>query len=461
MLEGRGNLRYIIGLSLALVAAQPLSAQPLAPAPAGAAPGSIASAGAAPRIELSAAQMFDLAERARAAGDFATAETVYRALAANPDLELRTEARFRLGMMLADQMGRPRDAAVEFRKILDEKPEAPRVRLELARMQALMGNLGAAKREFRAAQAGGLPPEVEKLVRFYANALSAEKPLGASIEVAIAPDSNINRATRADTLSTVIGDFTLDEDAKSSSGLGLALRGQAYYRPRIDGTTRLLVRIAGRANLYRQSRFDDQQVSLQVGPEYRLGADRMSMAGGIAQRWYGGADYSLTYGISGNWQHPLGSRAQLRVDASLNHVENRPNPLQSGEDYALSVAIDRAFSSRTGGGVQVSAGRTAAADPGFSDVTLGLNTYLFRELGRTTLVGNLGYARLEADARLLLYPRRRVDDRFTASIGATIRSLRIGTLAPFARLGVEHNRSTVGIYHFTRVFGELGLGTAF
>ena len=69
---------------------------------------------------------------------------------------------------------------------------------------------------------------MEKLVRFYANALSAEKPLGASIEVALAPDSNVNRATRADTLSTVIGDFTLSDDAKSSSGLGLALRGQAY-----------------------------------------------------------------------------------------------------------------------------------------------------------------------------------------------------------------------------------------
>ena len=434
-------------MALALALASPVLAQAGQPA--------------AQQLTVSPTQLFELAEAARAAGDFATAETAYRALAENPDPELRTEARFRLGLLLADSLGRPRDAAVEFRRILDEKPDAPRVRLEQARMQALMGNLGAAEREFRAAQAGGLPPEVEKLVRFYANALSAEKPLGASIEVALAPDSNVNRATRADTLSTVIGDFTLSDDAKSSSGLGLALRGQAYYRTRFDARARLLVRLAGRANLYRRSQFDDQQVSLQVGPEYRLGADRLSVAGGIAQRWYGGADYSLTYGISGNWQHPLGSRAQLRLDAALNHVENRPNPLQSGEDYALSVGIDRAFSSRTGGGVQISAGRTAARDPGFSDVTLGVNTYLFREMGQTTLVGSLGYTRLEADARLLLYPRRRVDDRFTANLGATFRALRIGSLAPFARIGVEHNRSTVGIYHFTRVSGELGLGAAF
>src|SRR6202008_3958181 len=77
-------------------------------------------------VTLSTAEMFGFADRARDAGDFATAETAYRALAQNPDLELRTEARFRLGMMLADRMGKYREAAVEFRRILDDKPKAAR-----------------------------------------------------------------------------------------------------------------------------------------------------------------------------------------------------------------------------------------------------------------------------------------------------------------------------------------------
>lgn len=410
---------------------------------------------------LTPLQMFELAEQARIAGDFPAAEAILRALSGNPDPELRTEARFRLGMMLADQLKRPRDAAVEFRKILDDKPDAARVRLELARMHALTGNLGAAEREFRAAQATGLPPEVEQLVRFYANALSAEKPVGASFEVALAPDSNINRATHSDTLSTVIGDFTLSDDAKSSSGLGLALRGQAYYRTRIDDHARLLVRLSGRANIYRQSRFDDMQLSVQVGPEYRSGVDRLSVSGGFSRRWYGQQTYSQTYGISGNWQHPLGKRSQLRVDGAINHTENRLNALQSGEDYSLAISLDRAFTAKMGGGLQVSAGRTAARDPGYSDVTGGVNAYVFREIGKTTLVAGAGYTRLEADARLLLYPRRRIDDRFSANIGGTFRSLRIGTLAPFVRVTLEHNRSTAGIYEFTRVAGEMGLGAAF
>ena len=73
-------------------------------------------------IQLTAAQLFTFADKARDAGDYRTAEQAYRALSANTDLELRTEARFRLGMMLADKMGRLRDAAVEFRAILDDNP---------------------------------------------------------------------------------------------------------------------------------------------------------------------------------------------------------------------------------------------------------------------------------------------------------------------------------------------------
>lgn len=45
-------------------------------------------------------ELFVYADTARDAGDFATAETAYRALAANPNIELRTEARFRLAMVL-------------------------------------------------------------------------------------------------------------------------------------------------------------------------------------------------------------------------------------------------------------------------------------------------------------------------------------------------------------------------
>lgn len=444
------SIRPILLASLALVAL---------PGPAAAQDAAVPRAPAG-SVELTPAELFAFAEQAAATGDLATAETALRALATNPDPELRTEARFRLALLLADRLGRHRDAAIELRRILDEKPDAQRVRVELARMQLMMGNTGQAEREFRAAQARGLPPDVERLVRFYANALSATKPVGASFELALAPDSNINRATRSDTLGTIIGDFDLSEDAKAQSGLGLGLRGQGYFRMPLNEDARLLVRLSGNADIYRQSQFNDMAVSFQAGPEVISGADRISFAVQTTWRWFGQRLYSKAYGATADWRHPLGGRSQLNVEANAQRVDYRPNPLQDGASLGLSAGLDHAFSQRFGGGIQVQGQRMTARDPGYALASGGVSGYLFREVGPSTLALSLGYSRLEADARLFLYPERRRDDRYSAALSATFRQVRIGPFAPLLRLRYERNRSSVEIYDFNRVAGDVGLSLA-
>lgn len=405
--------------------------------------------------------MIQLADAERDAGHLQAAEAAYRAVATNPDIDVRCEARFRLGLMLADSLHRYRDAAIEFRAVLDERPHAARVRLELARMDAALGNVGAAERELRSAQASGLPADVQRLVRFYASALDARKAYGGSVELALAPDSNINRATRASTLGTVIGDFTLDRSARARSGLGLSLRGQTYGRTAIDAHSNVLVRLSTSADLYRRSQFDDIALALQAGPELVSGKDRINLAIGTAWRWYGQQPYSLTVGLTSNWQHPLSKRSLLRVDGGIGHVDNRRNTLQDGDIFSAAVGVDRAFSERAGGGLQLSAVRTAARDPGYGDVTGGANAYAYRELAKATVVLGLSYSRLEGDARLFLYPSRRVDDRFAANVSVTWRRLQYHGLAPFTRVRAERNRSTVGIYDFRRLAGEVGITSAF
>ncbi len=410
---------------------------------------------------LSAAQVFALADAARARSDFGTAETAYRALTQDHDIEIRSEARFRLGMMLSDDLHRYSDAAIEFRRILDDKPDTARVRLELARMQAMLGNLGAARRELRAAEAAGLPPAVEQLVRFYSRALNAQKPVGGSIQVALAPDSNINRATRSDTLGTVIGDFVLNDDAKAKSGVGLDLQGQAYFKLGIGSGTDLLVRASGSGSLYREADFNDITLGLQAGPQYRWGKDQITFSFGPSWRWYGGGPYSTTIGGNASLQHPIGKRSQLRLDGGIGRVTNKRNAAQSGRNFTASAGVDHAFSARLGGGLQFYGYREAARDPGYSLVSGGVSGYLFREMGRTTLVGSLGYSHLEADKRLFLYPKRRVEDRFTTSVAATLRALSLGSFAPMVRLTWERNRSSIEIYDYRRVAAEFGVTSAF
>jgi hypothetical protein len=423
----------------------------------------VAAQEAAPaQVKMTAAELFGFADRARDAGDYAGAETAYRALIQDPDIELRTEARFRLARMYARQMNRKREAAVLLRRILDDKPDAAPVRLELAQILAELGDFQGARRELRAAEAGGgLPPEVEQRVRFYASALNSYKPIGGSIDVALAPSTNINRATASDTLSTVIGDFTLSDDAKAKSGIGLALKGQTYARLPLSAKADILLRANGSADVYRHSEFDDFNLSLQGGPQWLSGGDRLAIALAANWRWYGLDPYSVSYGLTGNFQHPMGKRSQLRVDATALNELNHANRLQDGARLTLAVGLDHALSARTGGGGQLYATREAARDPGYATASGGASAYLYREIARTTAVVNVSYRHLEADARLLLYPRRRIDDNLGLALSGTFRSLTVGTFAPVVRLRYERNWSTVGIYDFDRFGAEVGVTAAF
>ena len=328
-------------------------------------------------------------------------------------------------------------------------------------MQLLLGNLRDAQREFRQASAGGLPPEVEQLVRFYAQSLNVQKPFGLNFEVAIAPDSNINRATNSETLGTVIGDFTLSDDAQANSGVGLTLRAQAFARTGIDRRADLLVRASVSGDFYRANEFDDYAAVLQVGPTYSSGRDRLTFAALAGWRWFGQDPFSFTYGANARWEHPISNRARLTVNGAITHREDRQNASRSADSFALSAGVDRALSQRFGVGIRAFAQRDAAADPGFSTVIGGVNALAFREIGSTTAVLNLGYSRLEADRRLLLFPERRVDNRYSASLAGTFRALRVGRFAPLLRLNYERNQSTVGINDFSRFAGEVGVTAAF
>jgi len=421
---------------------------------------SYAQANAAEGTELSAAELFIYADAARQRGDYDIAETAYRALATNPDIEIRTEARFRLAKMLTQQR-KLTDAAVLYRQILDEKPDAARVRFELAAVLAQMGNSSAAERELRQAQAAGLPENIASQVDIFVTALRSRRPIGLSLEVALAPDSNINRATQASTLDTVIAPLDLSEDAQAQSGIGLSLKGQAYFRTAIDKRAKLLVRLSADADLYRKSQFNDVSLNLKAGPEYRSGKDRISPSLAIGRRWYGGEVYADTLTASIEYQHPLTKVSLLNSNISIGHIDNKLNSLQSGEIYSGSVSYERALSSISGIGITAGGYRQDLRDAGYS-TNLGLVRLLgYLEMGKTTAVATAGYSYLAADARLFLFPEKRRDNQFELSLSATFRGLAYKEFAPLLRAKYQNNQSTVGIYDYDRVAFEIGLTRAF
>jgi outer membrane protein len=358
-------------------------------------------------------------------------------------------------------MNRAKDAAILLRAILDENPYAQPARLELAKMLAMMGDERGAYRTLRQAQAGGLPPDIAALVNQFTSAFRANKPYGFSVELALAPDSNINRSTSSDTLDTIIAPLQLSDDAQQQSGLGVKVGVQAFARIPIGKDVNLAPRLSGQGSLYRASQFNDVAGSAQLGLEWTKGQSRYVPAVGRTYRWYGGKLYAVTDTASINWRRRLGKKAQLDSDVAIGRSRYQLNPLQSGMIYTGSLSYERAFDARSGGSVTLSGQRQTANDAGYATASGGLGLLYWREIGKVTLFGNADMRRLEADARLLLFLKRRQETYGRLSLGATFRQIRVAGFSPLLRASYERNRSSVGLYDYDRKALEFAITRSF
>ncbi len=416
----------------------------------------VAAPSAAARLGLDAVQLFDLANDCVVEGRFADALILYDALASNPDLEIRTEARFRKGQLLAN-LGRTREAATTYRRLLDEKPNAAGVRLELAALLEKLGDEPGARRELRQAQSANLPPDVAAQVAQFARSLRSPERIGASIDVSLAPDTNVNRATQSRTLDTVIAPLDLSADARAKSGTGLKLFGQGFAKIALADRLDFVLRASALSSLYRSSEFNDVSLSLLGGIEWRLPRDRLTGALNVTRRWYGGQTYSDSRSVSIDWQHPLGTISQLNVTASVGRVRFPINNLQNGMLEESSIIVERALGARSGVAIGLSAVRQDAADPSYAYFALGPTAYGWREIGRTTVFLTTTSRRLIADARNFLFLDKRREWLVTYRAGATLRQISLAGLSPVFRVGLERNRSTIAIYDYRRTFAEVGL----
>ena len=126
------------------------------------------------------------------------------------------------------------EAIAAFRAMLVNAPELVRVRLELARAFFFNGQDGLARRHFRLALAGGVPPPVAANIGRFLNLMRARKRWSGYFGAAIAPDSNLNAASDTETIYIdIFGTrlpFERQGDFGARSGLGLSIWGGGEYQ---------------------------------------------------------------------------------------------------------------------------------------------------------------------------------------------------------------------------------------
>lgn len=228
-------------------------------------------------------------------GDAATAHDVIQALEAvtGPG---PISAALQGRVLLA--LDRPRDAAVRLREALNQDPSLAVARLDLAAALVAMGEDEQAATEARRALASPLPPLVADRAARWLASLEGEATWRANLSVALVPDSNVNAAPAADTVTLLGLPFRLEDTAQRRTGVGLEVTPSV--RGRWRATDRATLHAA--ANLhhvdYEGGLFDRSTLSLRAGPSWTMDVGVLSLEVLGVQRWYGGEA----------WRQDLGGR---------------------------------------------------------------------------------------------------------------------------------------------------------
>ena len=207
-----------------------------------------------------------------------------------------------------------------FRGILVKEPDNLRVRLELARglfsrgrcveppknlIKHMLGDdCWAAEQHFLRVLGANVPPQVVMNVRRFIQICRARKRATGSLSLALAPDTNVNTSTSAQTVDIFGLPFQLDDEARAKSGIGVVgtftseiqrpLRHLKWFP---GSATRLRVGGLVYRREYSGGQFDDYNYGVYAGPRFLSNRGHFSVLFQADRRGVNGRPYSRQYGL--------------------------------------------------------------------------------------------------------------------------------------------------------------------
>lgn len=210
------------------------------------------------------------------------------------------------------------DAAIAaFHKILVDRPELVRVRLELARAFYVKGDDGLSRKHFERVLAGNPHPVVAGKIRRFLAVIRERRRWNGYFGAAMAPDSNINASSDAKTIN--IWGLPFEVDAGSHSGWGVALWGGGEYEHPLSGNVRL--RAGGQLSRreYEGQDFDQTFLAAHAGLRWLLGNEtEVSLLSSARRQWVGGDMQWRAVGSRLESSHRLSRRFLVRTQASYH-----------------------------------------------------------------------------------------------------------------------------------------------
>lgn len=412
-----------------------------------------------PAAPLVGGQVIERARKAIVGGDLVEGEKLLAEVAATT--ETRNDIDFLRGTIAFEK--KDYDAAIDhFRELLRRDPSLNRVRLDLARAYFMKGDDRAAEYYFRAAAAQGVPDAVQKSIDVFLDAIRRRKHWEFTVSAAIAPDSNINAATTAQSVDVFGLPFAISDTARQTSGIGLTASLGASYQWDIGANTKLRTGLGYNGTEYTRQEFTDRQVSSYVGPRFLLSeGTELSVLGTASRRWYGGIP--LNYGVGGRIEGRTTLSPRFLLDGAIagqqmhynaEHYSSYTGPvisINTGLTYALSP------SSFVRGGGGVTRERTAVS--GFRNYQYAANFGYYRENlpYRFAVYGGIQATFINYDTALAAFGTVRKDTEMSYRLSLSNKYIDIFGFTPVVSYVHTDRYSNIGFYSYHRNHGEIGV----
>lgn len=410
-------------------------------------------------VTLTGAQVLEVARSLFAARRFEEARGALKALEASGELR---EERIFLEGLIALETGDHDGAIRRFRQLLQENPNLVRVRLELARALYLKGDDAAADYHFRQAQAGKVPPAVLANISRFRHAIDQRRRWSASFEIGLAPDTNVNAATDDETVDIFGLPFTLDKQARESSGVGITAGGTLALRNRFRPDAAILTRVAARHTDYDGSDFDDTAVSLDMGPSLDTPSVRLRPAILGTLRWFGHDLYLRSIGGGLGLESLAARRTGWRTFFDVRRNSYPGNPELTGTAVSLAAELLHPLGPASYAFTSLSLARENARAEPYANVSARLGAGYGRDFsGGLTVIGFVEAGGAWHDEPFAAFGKTRKDQRWRASLNVARRDWQLAGFSPVLRYSFVRNDSNIPVYDYTRHRVEIVISRLF
>jgi len=400
---------------------------------------------AAPAAAAPAVQAADLLRQGRAQDAYDLLLPLHAAAEAD------TEAAFLLGQA-AWQLNRPAEAARLYEGILGRNKGLPRVRLELARAYAALGETQKARDQFLAVLSDSPPPLVGENIGKYMAAMETRKSWNVRINAGYLYDSNVNAGPTARTVLMFGAPFRLSGDSREKSGHGYTAGADAGWLRELKPGLALQADAGySRARYAGQHQFDSDSLSASLGPTLSVKKAVFSSPLLFENVRIGHARYNYAYGLAPQVLVPLSER--LAATASL--VLQRKyyftgGGLRNGPVWSASAGAKYYY--KRDGFVQASYRHAAEGTRAayLDNVSDGLSAGWYSALpAGFALYAGPGISRTRYEAAEAAYDERREDTQYTAALNLS-REFPASGLSATAGYTFTRNDSNLGLYDYVR-----------